>query len=60
VLADQADLRRSRELADESRKGSVRVPNPFNKAQTTQGPICNGCVNVGLSTVPSTSLTQSQ
>ena len=29
VMADQADLSCGRELADESREGTVRVPNPF-------------------------------
>ena len=37
VLADQADLSARRQLADESRKGSVRVSNPFQQGTDDSG-----------------------
>ena len=60
VLADQADLSAAAELADESREGAFRVSAPFSiRLRLLRGQSCNGCVNVGLSTVRSTSLTES-
>ena len=48
VLADQADLGPAANLQTKAEKGRFRVSNPFNKAQTTQGPILQWLRERGL------------